>query len=37
MKIQLISKTSYFATKFAQKSVNDKDFEKVNIKFEIRI
>ena len=36
-KFQLIWRTSYFGTKFVQKNMNDKNFEKINIKFEIRI
>ena len=36
-KFQLISRTSGFGTNFAQKNVNDKNFVKVNIKFEMRI
>ena len=36
-KLQLIWKTSDFGTKFAQKNMSDKKFEKINIKFEIKI
>ena len=36
-KFQLIWRTSDFGTKFAQKNVSDKNFGKVNIKFEMRI
>ena len=36
-KFQLIWRTSDFGTIFAQKNVSDKNFEKMNIKFEIRI
>ena len=31
---QLIWRTSDFGTKFAQKNMNDKNFEKINIKLE---
>ena len=36
-KFQLIWRISDFGTKFAPKHVSDKNFEKINIKFEIRI
>ena len=36
-KFQLIWRTSDFGTKFAQKNVNNKNFGKINIKFEMRI
>ena len=36
-KLQLIWRTADFATKFAQKNMNDKNFEKINIHFEIRM
>ena len=36
-KFQLICRTSDFGTKFAQKNVNNKIFEKINIKFEMKI
>ena len=36
-KYQVIRRTSDFETKFAQKDVNNKNFGKMNIKFEIRI
>ena len=36
-KFQLIWRTSGFGTKLAQKNMNDKHFEKINIKFEKRI
>ena len=36
-KFQLIWRTSDFGTKFAQKNMNDKSFEKIKIKFEVRI
>ena len=36
-KFHLIWRTSDFGTKFAQKDMNDKNFEKRNIKFEMRI
>ena len=36
-KSQLIWRTSDFRTKFAPKNVNDENFRKINIKFEIRI
>ena len=36
-KFELIWRTSDFGTKFAQKSMNDKNFGKIKIKFEIRI
>ena len=36
-KLQLIWRTSDFATKLAQENMNDKKFEKIKIKFEIRI
>ena len=36
-KFQLIWRTSDFGTKFARKTVNDNNFGKINIKFEIRI
>ena len=36
-KFQLIWRTSDFGTKFAQKNMNDKNFEKINIKIEISI
>ena len=36
-KVQLICRTSDFGTKFAQKNVNKEIFEKINIKFEMRI
>ena len=35
-KFQLIWRTSDFGTKFAQKSINEKNYEKVNIKHLIR-
>ena len=34
---QLIWRTSDFGTKFALKNMSDKNFEKINIKFEIKI
>ena len=36
-KFELIWRTSDFRTKFAQKNMNDKNFGKIKIKFEIRI
>ena len=36
-KFQLIWRTSDFGTKLAIKNMNDKNFETINIKFEIRI
>ena len=36
-KFQLISRIPDFGTKFAQKNMNDKNFEKMNIKFEVKI
>ena len=36
-KFQLIWRTSDFGTKFAQKNVNNKNFGKTNIKFEMRV
>ena len=36
-KFQLIWRASDFGTKFAQKSVSDKNFGKINIRFEMRI
>ena len=36
-KCQSIRKTSDFATKFAQKNMNDKNFEKINVKIIISI
>ena len=36
-KCQSIRKTSDFATKFAQKNMNDKNFEKINVKVIINI
>ena len=36
-KFQLIRRTSDFGNKFARKNVNDNNFGKINIKFEIRI
>ena len=36
-KFQLIWRTSYFGTKFAPKNMNGKNFENINIKFEIRM
>ena len=36
-KFQSIWRTSKFGTKFLQKNMTDKNFEKINIKFEIRI
>ena len=35
-KFQLIWRTSDFGTKFAQKNMNNKNFEKRNIKLDIR-
>ena len=37
IKFLLIWRTSDFGTKFAQENVNDKNFGKINIKFEMRI
>ena len=37
IKFQLIWSTSDFGIKFAQKNMYDKIFEKIDIKFEIRI
>ena len=37
IKFQLIWRTSDFDTKFAPKNVNNKNFGKINIKFEMRI
>ena len=37
IKCQSIRKTSDFATKFAQKNMNDKNFEKINVKIIISI
>ena len=36
-KFQLIWRTPDFGTKFAQKNMNGKNFEKINIKFEVKI
>ena len=36
-KFQLIWRTSDFGTKFAQKNMNNKNFGKADIKFEMRI
>ena len=36
VRFQSIGTTSDFGTKFAQNNMNDKNFEKVNIEFEIR-
>ena len=36
-KFQLVWRTSDFGTDFAQKNINDKNFGKIKIKFEIRI
>ena len=36
-KFQLTWRTSDFGTKFAQKNVSDKNFGKINIKFEMII
>ena len=36
-KFQLIWRTPKFGTKFAQKNMNDKNFEKINTKFEVKI
>ena len=36
-KFQLIWRTSDFGTNFAQENMNNKNFGKINIKFEIRI
>ena len=36
-KFHLIWRTSDFGKKFAQKDMNDKNFGKINIKFEMRI
>ena len=36
-KFQIIWKTSDFGTKFTPKNMTDKNFEKKNIKFEIKI
>ena len=36
-KFQSIWKTSNFGTKFIQKNMSDKYFEKISIKFEIKI
>ena len=36
-KFQLIWRTSDFGTKFAKKNVSDKNFGKINIKFERRV
>ena len=36
-KFQLIWRTSNFGTKFAPENMNDKNFEKIIIKFEIKI
>ena len=35
-KFQLICRTSGFGTKFVQKMMNDKNFEKIHTKFEIK-
>ena len=37
MYLQLIWKTSDFENKFTPKNMNDKNFEKINIKLKIRI
>ena len=36
-KLQLIWRTSDFGTKFPPKNMNDKNFEKVKVKFKIKI
>ena len=36
-KFQLIWRTSDFGTNFVQKNLSDKNFGKINIKFEMRI
>ena len=36
-KFQLICRTSDLGTKFVQKNVSDKNFGKINIKFEMKI